>query len=363
MTLAQILTAIETAIDTDAVYTSEISGNDLTATAAFTGVMNPLTINVNAGQNADGSTADFALARTVLNDGQGSTTVEGSAATYIILLDTTQVATGTFASNVSASAAATVLSNALVAVEAYSGSVNGDVLRATSSVPAVSPDITITITPGADPDGTAGTLAVSKAVVQQGEAPTISYATTIWTYYVINQEVRVDDDTTEMDDNNNIMVRRGLLNDVQTWDDISQTAGPNMEPADINIAYLTETFTSGARASQAIVTLNNNTTQEFTSGAAANINMNYRLQTSTDNGMTWVDAVNSYRLPIRTQSGLVFTSVTPIVFSEMFALTPSTEYRLRVIRRFTADDGTEVAFTPTQNFLVNMLLLEELITT
>ena len=61
--------------------------------------MNPLTINVNAGENVDGSAADFALARTVLNDGQGSTTVEGSAASYVILLDTTQFATGTFASN------------------------------------------------------------------------------------------------------------------------------------------------------------------------------------------------------------------------------------------------------------------------
>ena len=166
-----------------------------------------------------------------------------------------------------------------------------------------------------------------------------------------------------MDDNNNIMVRRGLINDVQAWDDISQIVGPSMEPADINIAYFIEPFTSGPRSSQAVFSIDTLTVQEFTSGAAANINMNYRLQTSVDNGMTWVDAINSFRLPVRTVSGLTFTAPAPINFSNMFALTASTEYRLRLIRRFTNDAGTEVAFTPTQNFLVNALLLEELLAT
>ena len=89
--------------------------------------------------------------------------------------------------------------------------------------------------------------------------------------------------------------------------------------------------------------------------------MNYRLQVSVDNGANWIDAFGSFRLPVRTQSGLTFTAPAPINFSNMFDLVVSTEYRLRLVRRFTNDAGTEVAFTPTQNFLVNALLLEELL--
>ena len=275
MTITQILTAIETAIDTDAVFTSEISGNDLTATASFTGVMNPLTINVNAGENVDGSAADFALARTVLNDGQGSTTVEGSAASYVILLDTTQFATGTFASNVSPSAAVTTLVNALTAIEPFSGAANGDVLRATSSTPTSMPDITITITPGADPDGTPGTLAVSKAIVQEGEIPRTDYSTTVWTYYVINQEVRVDDDTTAMMPDNTITIPRGLVVDTENIT-ASATTGT---------ATAARTYLTGNARSNLVIT--GGVSEVIFFEATTTNRHQHTLEYSTDMGMTW----------------------------------------------------------------------------
>ena len=244
MSLSDITIAIGQAFTTDGTYGGQATGPELEITAQFTGVMNPATVNVNAGENSDGTTSDFAIARTVLDDGQGTTTTEGSAASYIILLDTTQVATGTFSSNSSPSAAASVLSNALTAVESFAGSVNGNTLRATSSTPTPMPDITITITPGTDPDGTPGTLAAAKTIVQEGEIPRVDYSTTVWTYYVINQEVRVDDDSVVMMPNNSITVPVGLVVDAEQIQTTGNTA----------IIIAAETYSTAAHRSNLVIT-------------------------------------------------------------------------------------------------------------
>ena len=315
-------------------------------------------LDVTPGILSDGTAATLIAVETVLNNGE-NVTVTGETTQLTVTIGTTSM-TVDLLSGSNAVESANQLVTLINMFQLYSAVISsGSIVRASSIRAEVTEDITVTVSR----IGTAGTIQVLRTQVQDGVDPSVDFSTTVWTYYTINQEVRVDDDTTETDDNNNIMVRRGLINDVQAWDDISQIVGPNMEPADINIAYFIEPFTSGPRSSQAVFSIDTLTVQEFTSGAAANINMNYRLQTSVDNGMTWVDAINSFRLPVRTVSGLTFTAPAPINFSNMFALTASTEYRLRLIRRFTNDAGTEVAFTPTQNFLVNALLLEELLAT
>ena len=275
MSLNDIAIAVASAFTTDGTFAGQVTGPELEITAQFTGIMNPATVNVNAGTNSDGTAADFAIARTVLDDGMGTTTTAGSAATYIILLDTTQVATGTFASNSSPSAAAAVLQNALTAVESFSGAVNGDVLRATSATPTRVPDITITITPGVDPDGTPGTLAAAKTVVQEGEAPRIDYSTTVWTYYVINQEVRVDDDTTAMMPDNTITIPQGLVVNTENI-----TASSTTGTATAAMTYLT-----GAARSNLVITGGVSEIVALTStGTTTHV---HTLEYSTDMGANW----------------------------------------------------------------------------
>ena len=369
MSLNDIAIAVGQAYANDGAYLGQTTGPELEITAQFTGTMNPATVNVNAGTNSDGTAANFVIARTVIDDGQGTTVTTGSAASYIILLDTTQVATGTFASNVSSSAVVTTLVNALTAVESFSGSANGDTLRATSSTPTRMPDITITVTPGTDADGTPGTLAIGKTVVQEGEIPRVDYSTTVWSYYVINQEVRVDDDTVMMGADNAIAVNRGLILDTQTWDDVSNVAGPNTgNVANTDIVYFTESFTTGPRNSIGVANGSCITTVNFSNSGTGGdtIRYGYTLQSSVDNGQTWVSVYVTPLQNVVTPTGFTFTSISPLIFSTTSLLTPNTTYWFRLVRGFqingVASNRTpEINAAVSTNFLGNLLAIEELL--
>ena len=326
MSLNDIAIAVGQAYANDGAYLGQTTGPELEITAQFTGTMNPATVNVNAGTNSDGTAANFVIARTVIDDGQGTTVTTGSAASYIILLDTTQVATGTFASNVSSSAVVTTLVNALTAVESFSGSANGDTLRATSSTPTRMPDITITVTPGTDADGTPGTLAISKTVVQEGVTPRVDYSTTVWSYYVINQEVRVDDDTTMMGDNNQIQVRRGL---------IQQTNHVTFfgEPGGIDLTQFTPQFRSWAsQAGNYNAPTSPTTSQFWVGGGAASSSIIEYL--GDWGGFSFIDIAYDSTLVLDTNGAAILVFID----SSNFAL-----FSITSIRRFQNGDALSSA--------------------
>ena len=81
-------------------------------------------------------------------------------------------------------------------------------------------DITIQITPGSNADNTPANLAISRTVTRVGAEGTIDLSTAMWQYYVINQETRVDGDTTMMETvggmDNVIAIRRGIIEDSDT---------------------------------------------------------------------------------------------------------------------------------------------------
>ena len=356
--------AIAAVFNTDGRFTATVSTNTVTIEATFAGGTPDATIVVVPGTDPQGDTTDFAISRAVISDGLGDGTTSGTAASYAISVGGTNVANGNFLNGTSSAQAAITLSSALGSIDTYDGqSLAGSILRATSTFEGTSPDIVITIAAGTDADGSAGTLSVTKTVTQEGQFPGMDFTNTVWTYYVINQEVRVDDDTIDMMDDNTLQIRRGIIEDTQTWDDISNVAGPNSgNTADQNFAYLTESFTTSSRNTLGVFTINV-LQSGGTVASATPVNLAFQLQYSTDNGATWTSGFTSFSFNIAVATAAdEYRTVLPINFANTMTLSPSTTYWFRVARGF--NDGTGPISTPSgsniSNFLTNMLLLEEL---
>ena len=297
-----------------------------------------------------------------MNNGVNTVVLSGELSTYNVFVGTTSIASGSFTGGVTAAEVAETLRVALEQSSEWSGLVEGNTLTATSSFFGTTPELTITTTQGLMTNNQPATFAINRAVRTAGNAETIDFTDTEWTYYVINQEVRVDDDTVMMDDDNDIMVRRGILENVQSWDDASEQPGPNGEPANADITYLTEPFTSGARSTQAVISMNLLTVGTVQT-TGTRVNLCYDFQSSTDNGATWVSQVQSFTFGLTAQR-LGFTGVIPLSFSNMFTLTPSTTYHFRFVRGYQLSDGTATtvpAGANIENYLVNVLILEELV--
>ena len=364
-TNTDIAIAIAAAFNTDARFTATVSTNTVTIEATFTGGTPDATIVVVPGTDPDGDTSDFAISRAVISDGLGDGTTSGTAASYAISVGGTNVANGNFLNGTSSAQAAITLSSALGSIDTYDGqSLAGSILRATSTFEGTSPDIVITIAAGTDADGSAGTLSVTKTVTQEGQFPGMDFTNTVWTYYVINQEVRVDDDTIDMMDNNTLQIRRGIIEDTQAWDDVSGNTDPNGVTSSSNeVAYLTESFSSSSRNTTAIVQLNMLGTATIFEKATDPVSMGFVLQQSTDAGVTWTNAISTFTFGVTTtDASLVYRTAAPISASNTLTLTPSQTYWFRMLRVFV-EDGSVIAPPAAGNygnFLVNMLVLEEL---
>ena len=364
-TNTDIAIAIADAFNTDARFTATVSTNTVTIEATFTGGTPDATIVVVPGTDTEGDTSDFAISRAVISDGLGDGTTSGTAASYTISVGGTNIVNGNFLNGTSSAQAAITLAAAFEAVATYdSQALAGSIVRATSTFEGTSPDIVITIAAGTDADGSAGTLSVAKTVTQEGQFPGLDFTNTVWTYYVINQEVRVDDDTIDMMDNNTLQIRRGIIEDTQAWDDVSGNTDPNGVTSSSNeVAYLTESFSSSSRNTTAIVQLNMLGTATIFEKATDPVSMGFVLQQSTDAGVTWTNAISTFTFGVTTtDSALVYRTAAPISASNTLTLTPSQTYWFRMLRVFV-EDGSVIAPPAAGNygnFLVNMLVLEEL---
>ena len=112
---------------------------------------------------------------------------------------------------------------------------SGSIVTASSIRAEVTADLTVTVSRA----GTGGTIQVVRTQQQDGVDPTVNFSTTVWTYYTINQEVRVDDDTTAMMPDNTITIPQGLVVNTENIT-ASSTAGT----ATAAMTYLT----GGARS-------------------------------------------------------------------------------------------------------------------
>ena len=166
----------------------------------------------------------------------------------------------------------------------------GNVVTATSTFEGSTPDLVVTITPGTNIDSTTGTLSSAEAIVREGQAVGIDLTNTEWEYYVVNQEVRVDDDTTMMLGNNVIGVRRGLILDADAFDGSS---GPFGSFDDDNLALISNSFVLPVQRHNLIVTgaawfkvTEFNTSSTTYAGLYVRSNVEFELLDADSN--TWV---------------------------------------------------------------------------
>ena len=364
MTTNEIATIIFQRFFDDPTYNASLVGNTINLLGPMTGPLAAPAVQVVAGQNSDGTAGTLAVARSTINTGDPLVNTSGTLSSYMISIGGTIVASGNFEEASSAVAAATTLRDAFSATTLYSAALVGSSVVATSTFLDTAPDVDIIIDQGTASGGNpAPTLGSVKRIVQEGAAPTVDYTGTVWTIRVINQEVRVDDDTTMMGSNNEIEIRRGIIEDVQTWDDISGVVGPNGENADNGIAYLRESFTTSDRSTQVVFTSNMlGSGTVVTTGTI--VRLSYVLDFRVDGETTWTEGLESFRLAL---TGAVngFTGMLPVSFSNTATmLLPSTTYWIRVRRVFTLNSGTRTVIPTTanlDNFLVNSLAIEELI--
>ena len=218
MTFAEIVTAVAALYTTDGRYTPTAGTSSLLLVSTFAGDSPQTTWTVDPGTEVVGGVAipaTLAADRIVISNGIGISD-EGVRSSYVIAVGGTNVVTGTFASGAGQNTAASELVVGLTGVSEYIGSVMDNVATATSVVLGEEDDVTITITAGTNADGTTPTIAVAKAVVEPGERPELDFTNTVWNYFVINQEIRVDDDTIDMMPDNTLQIRRGIIEDVDT---------------------------------------------------------------------------------------------------------------------------------------------------
>ena len=366
MTVAQILDAVNTAFTTDGRFTGVRTSSTLRLTATFDGPANVANVSLIPGMNSDGSLGTFTIPRTIISDGEIVTVTAGGDSTYTITIgDTTLVSARALPEASGPSAIATQIALDLSGLsEQYSFAAAAGTLTATSTFFNTLPDVTITVVPGKNLDDTAATLAVSKNVVTPGAEAGFTFANAVWSYYVINQEVRVDDDTVMMEADNSLQVRRGLILNTETYD---QDGGTN------DIAILTDSYTTSTLASTILFTGNAvfkvSQFDSNTNYSGDRIGVQFNVETSLD-GSTWNFVGASFALsvgrPSNPESGRYAEAIPFAVIGSNSA--GSETVHIRVTRRWTrtTTGGTVTNIAPPAEaaqgeFLVQTLLLEELV--
>ena len=245
MTTNQIATLIFDTYSADPTFNASIVGNTINLIGANSGSANPPSVLVQVGSNADGSAGTLAAALTTINNGDPIVDTAGTPSSFTINVGALEVASGTFPGAVTSAAAATQIAGEFTNIMNYNSMVTGASVTAISTFLNTIPDITVAIDQGMS-SGTnpPPTLAVSRIVVNEGAAPTIDFTNTIWDYYILNQEVRVDDDTVDMMDNNTITIPRGLVVDSEQID-MSGTAAT---------IVATEMYSTAAHRSNLVLT-------------------------------------------------------------------------------------------------------------
>ena len=209
---------------------------------------------------------------TVINNGE-NVTVTGETTQLTATIGDTSM-TVDLTSGASAIDAANQLVGLINMFQLYSAVVSsGSTVTASSIRAEVTADLTVTVSRA----GTGGTTMVARTQVQDGVDPSVDFSTTVWTYYTINQEVRVDDDTTAMMPDNTITIPRGLVVDSENIT-ASSTTGT---------ATAAETYTTGSARSNLVIT---GGVSEFVSLTSTGTNTHvHTMEYSIDGGMTWIE--------------------------------------------------------------------------
>ena len=334
-TRAGMIAAIAAAYnnDPDGDYNAVVTGDTIRLTSTFTGGAPLANMNVVAGSG------DFVSTRTIVDDGVD--TIVSALATRI----TVTVGTDTVVDNESIPASVTGAQLALEIEDLlaaatnlrYSIVRNGSVLTATATFFGANPDIDITVSQAGN-----GDVMVAKAIQTIGNTGVVNLSGATWDYFPINQEVRVDDDTTMLMADNEIAVRRGLVKDALTIEADATTA----------------TQTSIVSTTQ----LNTGATNSTATGI---VHVAFYLQTTTGTGSTYTAALQVREVgttawttmntdgivngPVSI-AGEIFVNI-PIPFAHN--LDANTVYEFRVLM-------TDPATPQRGNAQWNGLLVEEL---
>ena len=368
MTLAQINSLVRAGFSERSEYTAVLDGGVIEVTNVATGTTNAPSIGITPGVNSDGSPATLAVETTIVSTGESVTIVNGTPSSYTVTVgsDSTAANLVSSASNVTVAEAIAMAINANFSN--YVASTNGNIITATSTFEGESPDIVVDLAAGENADESAGTIASVASVARPGSAAGLDLTDTVWEYYIINQEVRVDDDTTMMFANNAIGVRRGLILSVEADDGVS---GPTGGFNDDNLALITDSFTTSEFRNNIITTGNINFKVTEFSSTGVDVHVVIRLQGSTDGGTTWNHLGSSTTSRVGTPSnpdnGLRYSLGKP--FSDVSANAAGSEdLQLRFERVwFTTPTGASTPQTivtePTQanasNFSYSVLIMEE----
>ena len=297
MTFAEITAAVAALYTTDGRYTPTAGTSSLLLVSTFAGDSPQTTWTVDPGTEVvEGVAIPATLAadRIVISNGIGISD-EGVRSSYVIAVGGTNVVTGTFASAAGQNAAASELVVGLTGVSEYIGSVMDNVATATSVVLGEEDDVTITITAGTNADGTTPTIAVAKAVVEPGERPELDFTNTVWNYFVINQEIRIDGDTVEMGADNTIAVRRGLILDSTSIQGGSYTTAVGTP------IIIPTTHTVGNKPATLVVTGGATLGAQASAGGST---VGFTVEYSVDGGTTWLAGQSSDLLQIGAGAGL-----------------------------------------------------------
>ena len=297
MTFAEITAAVAALYTTDGRYTPTAGTSSLLLVSTFAGDSPQTTWTVDPGTEVvEGVAIPATLAadRIVISNGIGISD-EGVRSAYVIAVGGTNVVTGTFASGADQNTAASELVVGLTGVSEYIGSVMDNVATATSVVLGEEDDITITITAGTNADGTTPTIAVAKAVVEPGERPELDFTNTVWNYFVINQEIRIDGDTVEMGADNTIAVRRGLILDSTSIQGGSYTTAVGTP------IVIPTTHTVGNKPATLVVTGGATLGAQASAGGST---VGFTVEYSVDGGTTWLAGQSSDLLQIGAGAGL-----------------------------------------------------------
>ena len=271
LSAANIASMIATAIDGTTTYSASIDGtNDrlINFNSLITGIGRDITVDVTTQGTSALITGNFVT--TITTQGTDDT-VTGELTSYSIQVGGTQVTDGTFVSNSSAETVTSTLIGALASVPRYVGSNNGaTTARATSTFVGSIPDIDIIISGGTD-----STLNLVKSIVAAGSSDITDLTGAVWTYYTINQEVRVDDDSVAMMTDNTITIPRGLVVDTENIT-ASATTGT---------ATAARTYLTGNARSNLVIT--GGVSEVIFFEATTTNRHQHTLEYSTDMGMTW----------------------------------------------------------------------------
>ena len=218
--------------------------NQFTLTSVFLGTTPAPSFVVNPGVQVDVSTGiltsgTLAVDLDTINNGDLVTFVGEPTELTITTGTITRVIT--LSSQQTAVQSAQALVNEVNLLQAFNAEITtGSMVRVTSVRAEVTDDIEVSVTQ----IGTDGTTTVTRTLVQPGQDPRVDFSTTVWTYYVINQEVRVDDDSVAMMGDNTITIPRGLVVDSEQID---------MSGTDATIVA-TEMYSTAAHRSNLVIT-------------------------------------------------------------------------------------------------------------